>query len=181
MSGIWHSFLAFTFLLLISPHAVAETWITSVYTDLSGNQCNLLKMDKETGSSSRKCPGVGGFHLLVLDDDARASISVVGPDKKEYPLDYWNVITRSFSSLGKKAEWRVVKRKGRVIPVALVVRVYASEQENLESPRKTSYLAIAKITPEKVCVIDKIDASMDANERARQVADNSANKECLKP
>ena len=106
---------------------------------------------------------------------------MVGPDKKEYPLDYWNVITRSFSSLGKKAEWRVVKRKGRVIPVALVVRVYASEQENLESPRKTSYLAIAKITPEKVCVIDKIDASMDANERARQVADNSANKECLKP
>ncbi len=181
MNSVVRNLLGFTLLLLINFHAVSETQIASVYTDLSGNGCKLLKMDKETGSSIRKCPGVGGFHLLVLDDDARASITVVGPNNKEYPLDYWNVITRSFSSVGRKAEWRVLKRQGRVMPVALIVRIHASEQDNLEFPRKTSYLAVAKITPEQVCVIDKIKAGIDTNERARQVADNSASKECLKP
>lgn len=181
MNNIVRNLLGFTLLLLINSHAMSETQIASVYTDLSSNGCKPLKMDKETGNSIRKCPGVGGFHLLVLDDDARASITVVGPNNKEYPLDYWNVVTRSFSSLGRKAEWRVRVRQGQAIPVALIVRIHASEQDNPESPRKTSYLAVTKITPEQVCVIDKIEAGINANERARQIADNSANKECLKP
>ena len=78
------------------------------------------------------------------------SISVVSPDNKAHALDYWNIITRSFSSLGEKAEWRVVKRKGKITPIALIVRVDSSEQQNLNSPKKTSYLAVAKITPEEI-------------------------------
>jgi len=128
----------------------AKREITSIYTDLSGNQCKTIKEDPETGSSVQECPGIGGLHLLVANDDARMSISVVSPDNKEHALDYWNIITRSFSSLGEKAEWRLVKRNGKITPIALIVRVDSSEQQNLNSPKKTSYLAVAKITPEEI-------------------------------
>ena len=174
-------FLLFATISAMTQCTGAKSEITSIYTDLSGNQCKTIKEDEETGSSVQECPGVGGLHLLVANDDARMSISVVSPDNKEHALDYWNIITRSFSSLGEKAEWRVVKRKGKITPIALIVRVDSFEQRNLDSPKKTSYLAVAKITPEEMCVTDKISPAVDANERARRAADNSANKACLKP
>jgi hypothetical protein len=161
--------------------ALAAAQVTSVYTDLSGKNCKLIEMDKETGSSVRRCPGVGGFHLSVAEDDARMSVNVISPNHTEHPLDYWDIITHSFSSLGKKAEWRIAKHRGKVMPIALIVRVNSFEQEESEYPKKKSYLAIAKISPEEICVTDKIRSGMGANEEARRAADSSAKKECIKP
>jgi hypothetical protein len=160
---------------------VATAQMTSVYTDLSGKRCTLIERDKETGSSVRKCPGVGGFHLLVAEDDARMSVNVVSPDHTEHPLEYWSVITSAFSNLGKKAEWRVVKHREKVKPIALIVRVNASHQEDPEHPKMVSYLAVAKISPREICVTDKVRSGVGANEKARQEADRSTKKECLKP
>lgn len=173
--------LVFTTMSAMPLCTGAKRQITSIYTDLAGNQCKTIKEDEETGSSVQECPGVGGFHLLVADDDARMSVSVVTPDNREHSLDYWNIITRSFSSLGTKAEWRVVKLKGKITPMALIVRVDSFGLENRDSSKQKSYLAVAKITPEEICVTDKISATLNANEEARQAADDSANKVCLKP
>jgi hypothetical protein len=61
----------------------------------------------------------------------------------------------------------------------LIVRVNASE--NQEDPnKKSSYLAVAKITPQQVCVTDKIAPGATANEEARRAADASSSKPCLK-
>jgi hypothetical protein len=68
-----------------------------------------------------------------------------------------------------------------VVPTAIIVRVVASERENPDAPKKRSYLAVAKITPERICVTDKIEPAADANQRARRAADGSADKACLKP
>ncbi|HEX8423312.1 MAG TPA: hypothetical protein VF634_07870, partial [Pyrinomonadaceae bacterium] len=124
-------------------------------------------------------PGVGGYKLLVSEDDARMSVTVVDPRGKEHPLEYWNVISSGFSSLGDKAEWRIKKQRGRVNPFALIVRVNASENPE-DASKKTSYLAVAKITPQQICVTDKIAPSATANEEARRAADASASKPCLK-
>jgi hypothetical protein len=72
-----------------------------------------------------------------------------------------------------------VQRVGRkVVPVALIVRVNA--YENPENPGKTtSYMAVAKITPQRTCVTDKIAPSARANEEARRAADTAASKPCL--
>ena len=146
----------------------------SVYTDLAPARCKTVEVTEESGGSVQKCPGVAGHELLVEDDDLRQSVTVVTPDGKRHPLNYWHVITTAFSSLGEKAEWRVEKKGGRVRPYALIVRVNASE--NPEKPdEKTSYLAVAKITAAKVCVTDKVKT----NEEARAAADASANKPCL--
>ena len=173
--------LVFATMFAMTSCTGAKREITSIYTDLSGDRCKTIKKDEETGSSVRDCPGVAGFRLLVADDDSSMSVSVVTTDNKEHALDYWNIVTRSFSSLGEKAEWRVVKLEGKIRPIALIVRVDSSEQENLDSPKKISYLAVAKITSEEICVTDKIGPTVDANEQARQAADNSADKVCLKP
>ena len=158
----------------------APAALQSAYTSLNAADCKTVGASDEGSSSTQRCAGVGGYSLLVEDDDARMSVTVVAPDGKRHELKYWQVITTGFSALGEKAEWRVRRQGGRDAPVALIVRVNASE--DAERPeRKTSYLAVAKITAGRVCVTDKIAPSADANERARRAADTAASRPCVEP
>jgi hypothetical protein len=150
----------------------------SVYTSLSAKSCKTLKVDKESESSVQSCPGIAGYKLLLEEGDLRQSITVVTPKGKKHQLNYWQVITGGFSAAGEKAEWRVVKSKGKMVPVALIVRVNAHENPD-KVEKITSYLAVAKITAQKICVTDKINPGAAQNEEARRAADSSANKPCL--
>ena len=128
----------------------------------------------------QRCAGIAGYNLLVADDDSRMTITVMAPDGKKYDLNYWTVITTAFSSLASKAEWRVVKQQGKVVPVALIVRVNANEDP--DHPNKvTSYLAVSKITPQAICVTDKIKPGATQNADARRAADTAASRQCLEP
>ncbi len=170
----------FAALALSWPAAAAApaARVDSVYTDLSPARCKTVKTSEEGASSVQRCPGVAGYSLLVEDNDMRQSVTVVAPDGKRHPLNYWQVVTTAFSSVGGKAEWRVAREGKRVRPVALIVRVNASE--NPASPeQKTSYLAVAKITPGGVCVTDKVKGGPTANEEARRAADASSDRPCL--
>jgi hypothetical protein len=150
----------------------------SVYTSLSSKQCKTLKVYKEGEGSVQSCAGVGGYRLLVEEGDLRTTITVVAPSGRKHPLQYWQVVTNAFSTVGEKAEWRVIKIKGKLVPTALIVRVNASE--NTENSEKiTSYLAVAKIIPQKICVTNKINPGATQNEEARSAADSSANSPCL--
>jgi hypothetical protein len=149
--------------------------ISSVYTSLEESACRVVERDEETGDTSSRCPGAAGHALLVHDGDARMSVDVVAPGGRAHPLRYWGVITSAFSSLGPRAEWRM--RNGA--PIALIVRVNAFE--NPEVPdQATSYLAVAKLTARETCVTDRIPPSATANEAARQAADRSASKPCMR-
>ncbi|HWS89869.1 MAG TPA: hypothetical protein VN282_23075 [Pyrinomonadaceae bacterium] len=163
------------FVLCCATPLLAYVPAESVYTDIAPASCKTVEKQEEEGAYSRqKCAGVGGYTLMVEDDDSRQSVTVISPDGKEHPLNYWQVVTPAFSSLGEKAEWRVEKNGDRVRPYALIVRVNASE--NPEKPdQKSSYLAVAKITAAAVCVTDKVKT----NEEARAAADASADKPCL--
>ncbi len=153
---------------------------SSVYTDISEKHCKVLPASGEPGDEEDglRCKGPGGYELLVLYGDLRATVTVVAPDGKQHPLDYWSVVTHAFSTLGPRAEWRV-HTDGRVtVPHALVVRVNA--QEDAERPqRKTSWLAVAKITPGKICVTDRIKPGAAQNVEARIAADDAGSKVCL--
>ena len=150
----------------------------SVYTDLIPKSCKMLKGDKESESSEQLCPGVGGYKLLRLEGDLRESITIRDPQGKEFPLEYWSTIAGGFTNLGDKAEWRVEKSGGKIIPKALIVRVNASE--NSEKPDvKTSYLAVAKIAPGKACVVAKIPPGPKMNQLAREAADFASDRPCL--
>jgi hypothetical protein len=166
-------------LFATSESIVAQAKLKSVYSDLSESKCKTIEVDKETGSSTQRCPGIAGYKLLVLDDDARQSITVITPGGKEHPLNLWQVVTYAFSSVGNKAEWRVTRSRRRVSPVALIVRVNASE-DSANPSRLTSYLAVVKVTPDEICVTHKIPPGAKANEAARQAADTAQIAPCLK-
>jgi len=152
--------------------------VGSVYTDLAGARCKTIKVDEEGGSSVQQCTGVAGYSLLVEDDDARQSVTVLTSGGKRHPLNYWQVITTAFSSVGDKAEWRLERKSGKVRPIALIVRVYANENPDAPNER-VSYLAVAKITAGEICVTEKVKGGATANEEARRAADASADKPCL--
>jgi hypothetical protein len=97
-----HAAIYFVFLFASAESIKARAKLESVYSGLSSSKCKTIEVDKETGSSTQRCPGIAGYKLLVLDDDARQSITVVTPDGKHHPLDLWQVVTQAFSSVGKK-------------------------------------------------------------------------------
>lgn len=153
--------------------------VESIYTDLASAKCKTLKTDQETRASTQSCPGIAHYRLLVHDDDARQSVTVVSPDGKEHDLDFWDVVTHGFSSVGQKAEWRVVRSKRKLAPIALIVRVNANE-DAANPNRITSYLTVTKLTPEKICVTHKISAGVNANTQARRAGDEARTAACLK-
>jgi hypothetical protein len=148
----------------------------SVYTDISEKKCKLIAPSGEPeDDGGLSCHGPAGYSLLALSNDLRATVNVVTPDGTEAPLEFYNVITGHFSTLGPRAEWRVGKDG---LPYALIVRVSASEDP--EDPRKkTSYLAVARIGTEAICVTDRIDPGPDDNARARAAADASHTRPCI--
>jgi hypothetical protein len=153
---------------------VSADSVKSVYSSLY--KCKLVTTGHDY--STQACAGVAGYNLRLEYDDARESITVVTPNGRKHPLNLWEAISSGFSSVGQKAEWRVITKNGKLVPIALIVRFNASENPE-DSSKVTSYLAVAKITPQKICVTDKIPPSATANEEARRAADASADKPCL--
>ncbi len=167
--------IALLALFMLPPAAPKD----SVYTDIRSDACETIELDQDTGSSTQRCAGVGGYSLLVEDDDARMSVTVVAPDGRKFALNYWVVVTTGFSTVGDKAEWRVTKGSdGRVTPTALIVRLVASEDPE-DSSKTTSYLVVATIEKDKACVVAKVPPGPNQNEKAREIADAASGKPCL--
>jgi hypothetical protein len=161
------SWIVLTFLMAASG---GPQW-ASVYTSLAEDQCTTLETT-ELGSVQR-CPGVAGYHLLALDDDARMSITVEDPQGGKHPLGLWSLVSSHFSFLGPTAEWRIdAKSKA---PAALIVRFTVSDPE---TSKETSYLAVSKITPDGACLVDVIAPGKEANQQARESADRAAEMAC---
>ncbi|MBP1203959.1 hypothetical protein JOD97_001973 [Duganella sp. 1411] len=159
--------------LIASDNAGAQRSAVSIHTDISGKSCNKHINDKSTGAYTLDCRGVHGFRLHVLEDDERSSISIVTPDKQIFPLNYWDVVTQGFSTLGARVEWRITRVDGEAVPVALIVRVNALDQSDPEQPKRVPVLAVAKITRNAACVTRVIDAlAPDANKEARRSSDD---------
>lgn len=168
-------------LLATTSYSATAQSNQSVYTNLAPKYCRTVKSTgDEADSYTGRCRGVAGYNLIVEEGDLRTNIKVVPPRGGEKSLDLWTVVSSAFSSLGPKAEWRMTRRGGKLVPLALIVRYIASE--NVEEPTKTtSYLAVTKITSQEICVTDKISPGPKANDEARRAADSAETKPCLKP
>ena len=167
------------FVLAAGAASVRAQGVESVYTELDEKRCKTIEFEHEGYSWTRDCPGVAGYKLHHLQGDERASITVVSPDGRQHPLEFWSTVSPAFSSVGPRAEWRVRRGGARPEPFALIVRFNAHEDpEKIE--RFTSYLVVARLAPGAVCVTDRIEPGPRANEEARRAADASASKPCLK-
>jgi hypothetical protein len=152
----------------------------SVFTDLHGKSCKVLESDQQTRISTRRCPGVGGYSLLVHEANAQTSIDIVTPKGAVYPLEYWEVVTPGFSYVGRKAEWRVTRSGNKLVPAALLVRLNTINAE-MEGPRVAagSILTASRIARDGACVVYQGEGvSRSADELARKAADQLGSK-CL--
>lgn len=161
-------------LLALAWTGPVQAEIRGIYTDIAGKRCARHIDDMTTGASTLNCPGVAGYRLHVSEDDGRFSITVLSPEKRSYDLNYWGVITRGFSTLGRSAEWRVRTGPGKLIPVGLIVPIYTSDQSAAGGSERMQYLAVAQIRTDTACVVAKVSArTRSANKEAREIADGA--------
>jgi hypothetical protein len=150
---------------------------SSEYTSLTQPFCKTQSVQVEGANSQQVCPGVHGFRLLLLDSDGRMSVTVVSPKGTRYPLDFWDKVTPHFSSVGKRAEWRIREQGAQTTPVAIILPLEISE--DAETAAVTSYLVVARIDPGKTCVVGKFKNDAGSRIEARNAADSAAKMNCL--
>jgi hypothetical protein len=165
------------------PAARPQAAVESIRTDLGPGACRK-EIDKNDPNETPYlwCQGVAGYALIVRSVDAgRQSIDVVDPAQRAIPLNYQEFITRHMSSLDGTAEWRVATKDGKRIPIALIVRVQAREDNDNPEKVTRSYLAVAKITPNETCVTDRIPEGAQSEADARRAADSAQARTCAPP
>lgn len=150
--------------------------IESVYTDITPEKCKTTGENEQEEWRTQMCDGVGGYKLEVFEGDLRSSINVISPSGKKSELNFQANVSFNFSALGDKAEWRVQKKDGKNVPIALIVRLNASRDD--DETKSDSFLTVSKINGDKACVTDVVKPIANANEEARKLADKAADKPC---
>ena len=161
---------------LVSGVSISQAaTLTSIYTDLTDKACKTLESDSSgSGWYKGQCQGINGYKLILTEADIRQSIDVITPKGKSFPLDLINNVSLHFSTVGKKAEWRIAANKQ---PVALILR-YNANEDAADPAKVTSYLVVSKVTDKLVCITDIVKPQPNANEIARQLADQAPTKVC---
>lgn len=155
----------------VSVGTAAQDHVMSVHSPLTGVACSVHVDQRATGAQTLDCPGAYGYRLRVIEDDQRRSVNVVTPGGHSFALNYWDVVTRGFSTLGSRAEWRIQVVDGAATPFAVIVRVNALDQRDAEHPRTRPLLVVARISRDAACVTHLIDAALpNAARRARSAA-----------
>ena len=155
--------------------------IESIYTDIGLDKCRTIEEKKDLLTIVAECKGVAGYKLELLDIDDRQTVNVIFPDGRKHQLNFHKVVSPAFSNTGDKAEWRVVREEDRIKPVALIVRfVIDGSLADPVNGTDISYLTVSKITKDAACVTDFVKPEKNQNEKARRLADASADKPCLK-
>ncbi len=154
--------------------------VDSVYTELEASRCETTELNEDEGWSVQRCKGAFGYELEVTEGDLRQTITVIAPKDRRFELNLTQIVSSGFSSVGKKAEWRFrTNKSGGRDPFALIIRYDVSE-DPVNTEKVTSYLTASKITKDSICVTDVIKPMRNANERARELALEAADKPCLK-
>ncbi len=171
--------LSFLIFLALAAPAWAANSVHSFYTDITGDLCSTHIDDKLSEARTLKCPGIGGYRVDILADDGRFSVNLISAKKRVFELELWDIVSRGFSNLGPRVEWRVVA-SGRVArPIAMIIRVNASEVSEEGDEASKSYLAVAQIRDDAACVIAKVEVTSTSGiEEARRIADGGS-RPCL--
>lgn len=153
---------------LTSP---AHAAFNSAYTDINLDQC--LVLDSDDFGTSWACPGYKGYPLMVTEGDLRFSL-IYGFGAKMAD----GQTLAPFNHLGSKLEWRLSNALARWMPIATIVRYHTADPETGED--KGQVLVVTQLVEGNTCHIAYIDAlaNPDANELARQAADESGSFDC---
>jgi hypothetical protein len=153
--------------------------MTTHSTPTKGAGCVDISTNSETEESVKRCPGVSGLSLLIHRSDDRASLSILTRDKATLPLNFWDTVTPTFSTLGPNVEWQLENVHGKNRPVAIVVRVDTVDQTDVAAPRPISFIVVARIRGDAACVIGKVPAKQANATQAARALVNARDSKCL--
>jgi hypothetical protein len=147
---------------------VAALANSSVYTDLDFGKCRAEPPDPDDPLQSGVwwCEGYRGIPVRVAEGDLRHMVSY-GSKAADEPAASQTIGPFNYS--GAKIEWRL-DSAGR--PVATILRFHTDSDG-----RKGSTLVVTKLGPPgQVCQVGTVNAvaNPDANQIARDIADNTA-------
>jgi hypothetical protein len=156
----------------LAPSPAAAFRLKSLYTTVELKSCKLIKRHRDGGAW--RCEGLAGYPVYVAEGDLRQFVSI-GEDAAarraaQQTLAPFNSI---FERGSRRAiiEWRFVRRDGRPIPFAAIVRFHTSLER-----RKGQVLVVLKVSPSQTCHVAHVDAlaNPDAIALARKIADEAA-------
>lgn len=173
-----HRTILILFVIFVFSSIASAQKIESVYTDLKSGECRKIDKNENQGWTMKQCPGAGDFRLNIIEGDLRQSLKVAhAKSGNEWDLYLEDILSNGNSTLGEKAEWRVKKSGNAATPIALIFRYDVAENPD-NTEKYTSYLVVTKISGELLCVTDVVKPGTNANTKARELADASANKPC---
>jgi hypothetical protein len=161
-----------TMSLLVLPVS-AQSGFTSAYSELNLDECLVLEADDFGASWS--CPGYKGFPLMVVESDLRFALQYgFNVDRN----DAGNQTLPPFNNLGSTLEWRLSNASGRWFPVATIIRYHTADIETGENSGEV--LVVTQLKEGDTCHIAYVDAkaNANANDLARQAADNAGDFSC---
>jgi hypothetical protein len=155
------SALMFAELAAQSPSAAAEPKVTSAYTKLDLNKCELI--EEVDVDASWHCAGFAGTTIFVTEGDLRFDVSAGSNRSEDLCSGSPNC---GFNYPPETIEWRL--RDGQ--PFAIIYRL----KYTIAETDRTSSRLIMETVGGNACRIASLDANLpDANLTARAAADAS--------
>ena len=147
--------------------------LKSQFTTLSLSQCEIVK--RHADGNSWLCPGLPGYPVYVAEGDLRFFMGF-GPQAQKtrastQTLGAFNTVFKDNRSRFT-IEWRYVRRQGRDIPHAAIVRFFTSLDKN-----RGQVLVVTRIAETEACHVGYIDALANVHSAialARSIADDKA-------
>lgn len=152
-----------------SPSAAASDGPASRYTSLKN--CTVVDDGGGEDWSVSRCPGLGGYDLVINYGDARDSLAIVKNGKEIAEWNLWLRAGGGFNSVGETAEWRGVLKGTTFTPRALIVRNIANRDP--ERPERTTEL-LEVFDLVQACPVASIEPRANQNAEARAIADGPA-------
>ena len=144
--------------------------ITSAYTKLELDKCELVSSNPDEGGSAVwNCKGYDGRRVRVAEGDLRFFVSY-GPDAESQKAAHQTLAP--FNVIHHTLEWRLERRNGRQVPFATILRYFWDSGNG----RKGQTLVVTKLGPDEACHVAHVVAQGNpgANRMAREAADTEA-------
>lgn len=158
----------------VAAGPAAATIPRSLYSTLVLAECRLVKRHEH--GNAHVCPGLEGWPVWIAEGDDRTFVSYgPKPETRRAAEQTLRAFNSPFTPKDLRAtvEWRVVRREGKPVPYATILRFHTSRDG-----RRGDVLVVSKVSAEETCQIAWIDAfaNPDAIALARSVADEVARR-----
>ena len=164
--------LAVAAVLAAGPAAAFR--LKSLYTTVELTSCKQVQRHRDGGAWL--CDGLASYPVYVAEGDLRQFVSFgEGAPARRAATQTLGPFNSIFERGRRRAtiEWRFVRRDGRPIPFAAIVRFHTFQEG-----RRGEVLVVFKVSPSEACHVALVDAlaNPDGIALAREAADARARK-----